>query len=70
MKETGVRNVHAWVIGQAVNEPFLIPELMRSTRVRYDFENGRFITDRGRDITDAWFPYAIQQGANLKVLHT
>lgn len=76
-RETGQRNVHAWVIGELLHEAVeaqpIDPRLMpKFVRVTYHFDTGRFLTvesDPGRvmDVTDGRFAAAVHVGRNLYV---
>lgn len=72
LERTGVRNVHAWLVGNLTEEYPLqfqpTEKVMRYlTKVRYDFKSGRFLTFEGVDVTDKKFPAACIVGRDLYV---
>lgn len=74
MSKTGVRNVHAWVVGDLVEEYTLafqptarLVQKGEFVKVRYDFEHGRFTDLKGNDVTDKAFAAAYVVGRDLYV---
>jgi hypothetical protein len=71
MQESGVRNVHAWAVGEQAGIITGLEETKRDAskwqRVEYDFRNGRFVMgDRVLDKTDV-FDVALCIGRNFYV---
>jgi hypothetical protein len=69
-----VRNVHAWCVGELLNETeeqraFTAEELRDFIQVTYHFNVGRFMTveKNPRDVTDLRFKKAIFVGADFYV---
>lgn len=75
LEKTGVRNIHAWVVGDLVEE-YTIPfqptgrliKFGNLRKVRYDFQNGKFVfLNNGEDVTDQQFSAAYIVGRDLYV---
>lgn len=75
MEKTGVRNVHAWIVGDLVEEYTIafqptarLVKFGNLRKVRYDFENGQFVFhDTGESVTDSKFNAAYIVGRDVYV---